>query len=332
MKNKTLQMQIASPCSQDWAGMKPQGAGRHCAQCDRVVMDFYDLTDSELLRLFQKHEGKLCGRFREDQLNREIPFLASPPQNSHKAMGALLSGLLLAGGITAQTKPDYYKTEIVRPFVSTPLFILEGMVTDHEGNPLEYASVLVQKTGGIGTVTALDGFFSIELPANFTSAEVTISYVGYEPQTIRFDLPADIVRAENIKVVLKPARHQLTEVVVKELRNRTLCQITGGATSVIREKSNIVIPKKKVESPIINVYPNPFVNHCQVDMVVSVTDAYLFCVYNAHEQLIYAESFQLATGRVNVGFSLPDGLPAASYWLRITRGSELLCTKQLMKQ
>lgn len=38
------------------------------------------------------------------------------------------------------------------------------------------------------------------------------------------------------------------------------------------------------------------------------------------------------TLQIQIASPCSDDLPAASYWLRITRGTELVCTKLLVKQ
>ncbi|MGG5616684.1 hypothetical protein ACPDHI_10415 [Myroides odoratimimus] len=33
-------IEIPEPCHEDWDKMAPQDKGRHCAVCDKVVVDF----------------------------------------------------------------------------------------------------------------------------------------------------------------------------------------------------------------------------------------------------------------------------------------------------
>jgi hypothetical protein len=61
-------LRIATPCSADWSTMTPQDGGRHCAQCDRVVVDLTEvspLASLEQQRAFAHlfHQGeRVCLR------------------------------------------------------------------------------------------------------------------------------------------------------------------------------------------------------------------------------------------------------------------------------
>jgi protein TonB len=56
-------------CHEDWQQMTPVALGHHCAQCDRVVLDFTNSTQADLAAAFQNSpDGRVCGRFRPEQL------------------------------------------------------------------------------------------------------------------------------------------------------------------------------------------------------------------------------------------------------------------------
>jgi hypothetical protein len=44
---------IPEPCPQNWAAMTPTGAGRHCAVCDKVVVDLCGMSVSEARNLIE---------------------------------------------------------------------------------------------------------------------------------------------------------------------------------------------------------------------------------------------------------------------------------------
>ena len=61
---------IPKPCHEDWNNMSPDETGRFCSVCTKGVVDFSNKTSEEIQNyLFQNQEQKVCGRFRNDQIN-----------------------------------------------------------------------------------------------------------------------------------------------------------------------------------------------------------------------------------------------------------------------
>ena len=81
---------------------------------------------------------------------------------------------------------------------------IHGVVKDDKGEPVVGATVM-QKGSANGTVTDLDGKFSMSVPAKGT---LTISYIGFQTQNITLDGNTDIT------VQLKEDAAKLDEVVV----------------------------------------------------------------------------------------------------------------------
>lgn len=74
---KHLRVSIPEPCHENWNHMSPTDKGRHCNSCDKVVVDFSTMSDTQIVDYFKAVNTKTCGRFRSDQLNRDISFTAS---------------------------------------------------------------------------------------------------------------------------------------------------------------------------------------------------------------------------------------------------------------
>ena len=71
--SKKLQLQIPTPCHENWDAMTPVEKGRYCGSCEKHVMDFSRLSDREIAQFFKKPStGSICGRFSTDQLDRAI--------------------------------------------------------------------------------------------------------------------------------------------------------------------------------------------------------------------------------------------------------------------
>ena len=91
-----IRRQLPRPCLAPWDAMLPTNAGRHCAACQKVVVDFSQQTDAELLAYFRRAQpGTTCGRFRAGQLGR--PLVAPPPRCVAWLAGVLLTILGLSG-------------------------------------------------------------------------------------------------------------------------------------------------------------------------------------------------------------------------------------------
>jgi CarboxypepD_reg-like domain/Secretion system C-terminal sorting domain len=71
--SKHIQLTIADPCHENWDHMTQAEKGRFCASCQKQVIDFTNMSDSQLAAFFKKpSEGSVCGRFFQDQLERDI--------------------------------------------------------------------------------------------------------------------------------------------------------------------------------------------------------------------------------------------------------------------
>jgi len=63
-------MKIEKPCTQNYSAMPLQGEGRHCSQCDKVVIDFRRMNEAELKNYFVQHSGEnVCGKLKSYQLS-----------------------------------------------------------------------------------------------------------------------------------------------------------------------------------------------------------------------------------------------------------------------
>ena len=95
---------------------------------------------------------------------------------------------------------------------------VSGTVVDELGEPVIGATVTVEGTK-IATVTDLDGNYKISAPAG---AKVTISYIGYMPQTVK---PGGTVKLEEDKQTLE-------EVVVVGYGSQKKAHLTGSIATV----------------------------------------------------------------------------------------------------
>lgn len=71
-----VKISIKEPCNEDWQKMTPKEQGRHCASCNKCVVDFTNFTDKEIFNyLAENRSQQTCGRFKSSQLERDINLI-----------------------------------------------------------------------------------------------------------------------------------------------------------------------------------------------------------------------------------------------------------------
>jgi hypothetical protein len=70
--SKYISINIPESCSQDWNMMEQRNEGKHCGSCKKTVIDFTSMTDTQLANFFKKNTSNVCGRFYDDQLDKQI--------------------------------------------------------------------------------------------------------------------------------------------------------------------------------------------------------------------------------------------------------------------
>lgn len=102
---------------------------------------------------------------------------------------------------------------------------VSGVVSDESGEPIIGASVTILNTT-TGTLTDIDGKFTLNVPSNVT---LKISYIGFTPQEI------PVSGKTTINVVLKEDSKLLDEVVIVGYGTQRVKDLTGAATPVQME-------------------------------------------------------------------------------------------------
>ena len=90
-----LTIQIPKPCHERWEEMQPTEQGRFCASCQKTVVDYTKLSDQELVGLLKKTSGPVCGRLRDDQLNRPLLLANAKSTFSWRRWVGMLTTALL---------------------------------------------------------------------------------------------------------------------------------------------------------------------------------------------------------------------------------------------
>lgn len=206
-----LTISIPEPCSVPWSGMTPVSEmERHCASCDKVITDFSMMSDAQIGRTLVANGGRLCGRFRRDQLDR--PLRLNGPRH-RRGLGpvAAAASMLLAVPAFGQgaTPPPTEQTE-PSPKTNQPAgtHLLRGVIHDLENGMEMIGATVVLKGTNSGTVTDLDGRFELKVPAGLP-VTLIISYIGYTSKEVVLSAEevADMTKGEDaapIKITLDP--------------------------------------------------------------------------------------------------------------------------------
>jgi len=102
---------------------------------------------------------------------------------------------------------------------------VSGTVTDESGEPVVGASVIVKGNAAIGTVTNVEGKFSLSVPESTT--KLTVKYLGMQDE--------EIAASSNMSVTLRPSESALDEVVVVAYGTAKKSSFTGSVAAIKSE-------------------------------------------------------------------------------------------------
>ncbi|MEL5895673.1 TonB-dependent receptor [Bacteroides sp. GD17] len=119
------------------------------------------------------------------------------------------------------------KAPAPQPQQSNPEIKVTGQVFDENGETIPGANVTVKGNSGIGTVTDLDGNFTLSVPRGSVLVVSFIGYVSHE-YTVK--------NAEKMAVKLVPDSQALEEVIVVGYGMQRKSSLTGSVTAIKSEK------------------------------------------------------------------------------------------------
>jgi Carboxypeptidase regulatory-like domain len=186
-KQRPIQINIPQPCSQSWEEMKPCDNGRFCAHCRKTVIDFTTWSDAALFDFFAKNRERVCGRFCDTQLNREIRLPYQPHSRLYRMAVALGLTVLIAQApaAIAQRRPPLVTCADSAGTATTPqpgaTGNISGIELDEHKEPLINAAVQVYQNGILrgGSITDFDGKYTVHGLDN-GEYDVVVLYIGYD--------------------------------------------------------------------------------------------------------------------------------------------------------
>lgn len=197
-----LKIAIDQPCKENFNDFEARPEGGFCQSCQTTVVDFTKMSDQEIRDYFLGRSQKVCGRFKQSQLDRPINNAPSASSNWFKRISVLgipFLALLPFSDLKAQIKPKPFPVEQraenaeTKSDSSRQNTFYHGQVLDAQtGETIPFANIY-NLHRRIGTTSDIDGKFvlkSNELKAGDT---LEISFVGYQKKAIVLQEQKDLM-------------------------------------------------------------------------------------------------------------------------------------------
>jgi hypothetical protein len=174
-------IRMDNPCSQKWADFEDRGDRGFCSSCQKEVIDFTQMSDSEIRDYFKNQPQNVCGQFKSYQLRTYSNPTASIGLSKWLSWPIAASALLFTSTATVAQERDKKEIPELIPkdetrVKSTELRLIQGTVTDKSGDGLPGVNVML-KGDSTEVWTDMVGNYQIKGPMN--DGILVFSSVGF---------------------------------------------------------------------------------------------------------------------------------------------------------
>jgi TonB-linked SusC/RagA family outer membrane protein len=190
----------------------------------QITLQFENATIKSILNSIEKQTDYIF-IYNADVINSNLKkSIRVKGGNLEEVLITLFKGLDVESKIDGRQVYLLKKTKAVEPKSTTEKKsnVITGLVTDEENQIVIGANIVVSGST-TGTITDLNGFFSIEASEN---AQLIVSYIGYETKLV------DIKGKSNLKISIHPAIKTLDELVVVGYGLQKKSDVTGSIVQV----------------------------------------------------------------------------------------------------
>jgi hypothetical protein len=307
MSNKPIQIRIPSPCHENWDSMEPSAKGRHCAVCQKTVVDFTTMSDAEVIRYMATAGPNVCGRLATDQIDRQFIPLAPPMQNRLAGLQVLLAGLLLTSDGSMPCQPasrGIHQQPTIMKNYSTDEH-MAGLMEIQVGKLACSEEVPVPKAGA---TTEADTVWSEKA----TMGEISVVPPVPPRDTILIQ-STDSTFLENKKPIMQGGIIATTignDDSIKQILTDTLKQIITDTLTALH-----LIHVKK-----LTIYPNPVPRGTSFHIAWQTDPGtYQVSLFNTAGALIQKRIIEVSGPTQTDSWGLPPNLSAGVYILRAIR-------------
>ncbi|WP_338760695.1 carboxypeptidase-like regulatory domain-containing protein [Bernardetia sp. ABR2-2B] len=190
-----MKVQIPEPCHEDWSKMKPQEQGRFCGSCQKLVIDFSQMSDKEIVGYFKESKSKnTCGYFKKSQVDRKLKQPAAPTPIRKfflKELAVAVFTFFVASNEAKAQGGTYFSEEEIEQSKNNSdtirKNIIKGKIINGEKN-LVNATISIKGTD-YKTVSLENGFFSITIPSEIAQNKdniiLIVKYKGLADKEIK---------------------------------------------------------------------------------------------------------------------------------------------------
>lgn len=139
----------------------------------------------------------------------------------------LLKGLML--GVSASMYPAFGNAAATSPVQNSIVNVqqetstIKGIVVDETGEPIIGASIKVKGSQNVGSITGIDGDFSLKGVKK--GSTIVVTYIGFQTKEVK-------VTSDNIKIQLQSDSQNLNEVVVVGYGTQKKVNMSGAVASI----------------------------------------------------------------------------------------------------
>ena len=331
MPEKT-QLFIADPCHEQWGDMQPDTDGRFCGSCRKTVIDFTMMSDQEVLAWISGAGKSVCGRFMEDQLNRDLSPVVPVKKNRWAVWQFLLAGLLMSSEVSAQDKaPDPPVIKFNIPAASDKPIVVGGVrsvqrshlpgriklqiVDSASGEPVSGATIRIDK---VSLSADNQGRVSIPLQEFLSASALEITSIGYRSRTLTVD--KSFLSGAVQTISLSRTAEVLGDVTVIAY-GTTICRRTTGLVSVVRRTTILqdTLAFLGLVKPPFTVYPNPVARGASV--TISLRDikpgTYMAQLFSTSGVLVETMRMEGMDGPRTELLNIPETVAAGTYFIKL---------------
>ena len=221
IKSTLKELRIDNKCSMNWDAMPSVGKDKNCLTCKRIVIDFSQSTEEEIIQYFTRPRlSRTCARFTETQLV-EINTTLQKVQNSklknlfYAAMIVVMLTITACGTSRRTYQKDYLnevsKIEILAGGInqdSLNFTLIRGTIVDIFDSPLIGVSLFLNDKE-LNQTADFGGNFTMSIDNN--KVENTILKTNYPGYT---DFEVEVKKIANKEVKITLVEDQLQEMII----------------------------------------------------------------------------------------------------------------------